>query len=54
MVKMLLEHEYTVTALDNLSSGHRDAVAQQVRLVVSDLSQRARSTSFSSATISTR
>jgi len=40
MVKMLLEHEYTVTALDNLSSGHRDAVAQQVRLVVSDLSQR--------------
>ena len=40
MVKMLLERDHAVTVLDNLSSGHRDAVAHQARLVVSDLSQR--------------
>jgi UDP-glucose 4-epimerase len=40
LVMMLLEHDQAVTGLDNLSRGHRDAVAHRARMVVSDLSQR--------------
>jgi UDP-glucose 4-epimerase len=40
MAKTLVELGDSVTVLDNLSTGHRDAVPGKARLVVSDLSQR--------------
>jgi UDP-glucose 4-epimerase len=46
MVKMLLEHDHEVTVLDNLSTGHRDAVSADACLVVVDLSQRGSLHSF--------
>ncbi len=39
-VRLLLKHGHAVTALDNLSQGHRQAVPEQARLVVTDLSNR--------------
>jgi UDP-glucose 4-epimerase len=40
MAKMLCGRGDAVTVLDNLSTGHRDAVPEKARLVVGDLSQR--------------
>lgn len=39
-VRLLLKHGHQVTALDNLSQGHRQAVPDQARLVMADLSNR--------------
>jgi UDP-glucose 4-epimerase len=39
-VRLLLKHGHEVTALDNLSQGHREAVPEKVRLVIADLSDR--------------
>jgi UDP-glucose 4-epimerase len=39
-VRLLLKHGHEVTALDNLSQGHRVAVPEKVRLVIADLSDR--------------
>lgn len=40
MVKMLLRRGFEVTVLDNLSSGHRDAVVDGARFVLGDLVER--------------
>lgn len=40
MVKMLLEQGHGVTVLDNLCTGHRDAVGSDARFVEGDLSDR--------------
>jgi len=39
-VRLLLKHGYEVTALDNLSQGHREAVPEKARLVIADLADR--------------
>src|SRR5215813_1696082 len=39
-VRLLAKRGHEVTALDNLSQGHREAVPAQVRLVIADLSDR--------------
>jgi len=39
-VRLLLKHGHEVTALDNLSQGHREAVPEKARLVIADLSDR--------------
>jgi UDP-glucose 4-epimerase len=39
-VRLLLKHGHEVTAFDNLSQGHREAVPEKARLVVADLSDR--------------
>ncbi|HWY42610.1 MAG TPA: UDP-glucose 4-epimerase GalE [Candidatus Sulfotelmatobacter sp.] len=39
-VRLLVKHGHEVTALDNLSQGHREAVPAQARLVIADLSDR--------------
>jgi UDP-glucose 4-epimerase len=39
-VRLLLKHGHEVTALDNLSQGHREAVPEEARLVIADLSDR--------------
>ena len=39
-VRLLLKHGHEVTALDNLSQGHREAVPDKARLVIADLSDR--------------
>ena len=39
-VRLLLKHGHEVTALDNLSQGHRDAVPEKARLVIADLADR--------------
>jgi len=39
-VRLLLKHGHQVTALDNLSQGHRQAVPDQARLVMTDLANR--------------
>ena len=39
-VRLLLKHGHDVTALDNLSQGHREAVPEKARLVIADLADR--------------
>jgi UDP-glucose 4-epimerase len=39
-VRLLLKHGHEVTALDNLSQGHRQAVPEKARLVIADLADR--------------
>jgi UDP-glucose 4-epimerase len=39
-VRLLLKHGHEVTALDNLSQGHREAVPEKARLVIADLADR--------------
>jgi len=39
-VRLLTKHGHAVTALDNLSQGHREAVPPQARLVIADLADR--------------
>jgi UDP-glucose 4-epimerase len=39
-VRLLLKHGHEVTALDNLSQGHRQAIPDEARLVMADLSNR--------------
>ena len=39
-VRLLVKHGHEVTALDNLSQGHREAVPAQARLVIADLGDR--------------
>src|SRR5256885_17106197 len=39
-VRLLTKHGHTVTAFDNLSQGHREAVPPQARLVIADLADR--------------
>jgi UDP-glucose 4-epimerase len=39
-VRLLVKHGHEVTALDNLSQGHREAVPPQARLVIADLADR--------------
>src|SRR5258708_27336132 len=39
-VRLLVKHGHEVTALDNLSQGHREAVPAQARLVIADLADR--------------
>ncbi len=39
-VRLLLKHGHEVTALDNLSQGHREAVPEKARFVIADLSDR--------------
>ncbi|MCB1766839.1 MAG: UDP-glucose 4-epimerase, partial [Candidatus Competibacteraceae bacterium] len=40
MVKLLVQRGFEVTVLDNLSTGHRNAVAKGVRFVLGDLFER--------------
>ena len=40
MVKLLLQRGFEVTVLDNLSTGHRDAVVEGARFVLGDLFER--------------
>ncbi|HYK40277.1 MAG TPA: UDP-glucose 4-epimerase GalE [Candidatus Eremiobacteraceae bacterium] len=39
-VRLLLKHGHEVTAFDNLSQGHREAVPEKARLVIADLADR--------------
>src|SRR5260370_40849328 len=39
-VRLLTRHGHEVTAFDNLSQGHREAVPPQARLVIADLADR--------------
>lgn len=39
-VRLLLKHGHEVTALDNLSQGHHEAVPEKARLVIADLADR--------------
>ncbi|HWZ98620.1 MAG TPA: UDP-glucose 4-epimerase GalE [Candidatus Dormibacteraeota bacterium] len=39
-VRLLLKHGHEVTALDNLSQGHREAVPGKARFVIADLADR--------------
>jgi len=39
-VRLLLKHGHEVTALDNLSQGHREAVPAKARLAIADLADR--------------
>src|SRR5215813_11689508 len=39
-VRLLLKHGHEVTALDNLSQGHREAVPSTARLVIADLADK--------------
>src|SRR5215475_3128500 len=39
-VRLLAKHGHEVTAFDNLSQGHREAVPEQARLVIADLADK--------------